>query len=63
MANTNCDAVSGGSVAGGIFNLSDADLCALVLGIVPHATDVSPILVSSGTVEITTGEVWGVLTG
>lgn len=63
MANTNADAISGGSSAGGIYNLSDADLVALVLSIVQNATDTSSILTSTGTIPAVAGEVWGVLVG
>lgn len=61
MANTNADRVSGGSTAGGIFNLSDAALIALVVSMVNNATDTSPILVGGGTVTLTSDEIWGVV--
>ena len=63
MANTNANALSGGATAGGIFNLSDADLIALIVKGGPMATDVSRILVSEGTVTVTSGETWGVIVG
>ncbi len=61
MANTNADRISGGSVAGGILNLSDADLIALVLQVARPVTDVSNILISGGTVPSQADETWGVL--
>lgn len=63
MANTDANALSGGATAGGILNLSDADLIALVIKGGPMATDVSQILVNQGTVTVTSGETWGVIVG
>ncbi len=63
MANFNADEISGGSVAGGIFNMSDAALIALILSIVQNATDATPLLASGGTIPSAASEVWGVLIG
>jgi hypothetical protein len=62
MANTNVDAVSGGATAGGILNISDADLIALVLGIERPVTDTSLLFASSGAIP-TNDETWGVIVG
>lgn len=62
MANTNADAITGGSVAGGILNLSDADLIALVISGGPMATDTSPLLTNNGTIP-SGDEHWGVIVG
>jgi hypothetical protein len=63
MANFDATAVSGGSAAGGVFNLSDAALIALILAAGQMATDTSNLLVSSGSVTITADETWGVVVG
>lgn len=63
MANTDADAISGGAGAGGIFNLSDADLIALVISAGPIGTDVARILSDGGAVPGGSNEVWGLITG
>jgi hypothetical protein len=62
MANTNVTSISGGATAGGLLNISDADLIALVLGLERPVTDTSLLFASSGAIP-TADETWGVLIG
>jgi hypothetical protein len=56
------DPVSGGSSAGGLFNLSDADLIAQCIQIeAEKATDLGAILVGTGGVPSSVTETWGIL--
>jgi hypothetical protein len=59
MANYDIDSLSGGSVAGGVFNLSDADLIALVQSEGSQASKLDPILSQSGATTGATDEMWG----
>ena len=63
MANTNATPISGGAVAGGIFNLSDADLIDLVISGGPMATDASRLLNQGGAVPGDSNETWGLIVG
>ena len=63
MANTNATPLSGGSSAGGLFNLSDADLIALLVKAGAMATDASRVLNQGGAVPGASDETWGLITG
>jgi len=63
MANTNATPISGGAVAGGVFNLSDAALIDLVVRAGPMATDASRILNENEVVPGASDEMWGVIAG
>ncbi len=61
MATFNGTPVSGGATAGGLFNLSDADLLALVIHDQPGATKADLILFAGGGIAqppITEGQLF-----
>jgi hypothetical protein len=63
MATYATDSLSGGNSAGGIFNLSDADLIELITDatLTRNLTDATSTLISSGAVPSVAGETWGVV--